>query len=96
MKQEERTPEPESEDSFTPERVIEEVHRFLDTRGPGISAHVQPKAERETAPPQPALRERAPVPGENQVMALTLRKGRDMREADVAHRIHSCLMILSS
>ena len=26
VKQEERTPEPDSEDSFTPERVIEEVH----------------------------------------------------------------------
>ena len=64
VKQEERTPEPDSEDSFTPERVIEEVHRFLDTRGPGISAHVPPEAERETAPPQSALRERAPVPGE--------------------------------
>ena len=39
VKQEERTPEPDSEDSFTPEKVIEEVHRFLDTRGPRVSAH---------------------------------------------------------
>ena len=64
VKQEERTPEPDSEDSITPERVIEEVHRFLGTQGPGTSAHVQPEAERETAPSQPTLRERAPVLGE--------------------------------
>ena len=64
VKQEERTPEPDSEDSFTPDRVIEEVHRFLDTRGPGISAHVQPEAERETAPPQSTPRERVSVPEE--------------------------------
>ena len=62
VKQEERTPEPDSEDSFTPDRVIEEVHRFLDTRGPGISAHAQPEAEREVTPPQTTPRERVPVP----------------------------------
>ena len=41
VKQEERTPEPDSEDSFTPERVIEAVNRLLDTRGPRVSAHAQ-------------------------------------------------------
>ena len=58
VKQEERPPEPDSEDSFTPERVIEEVHRFLDTRGPRVSAHAQPEAEREATPPQTTPRER--------------------------------------
>ena len=62
IKQEERTPEPDSEDSFTPDRVIEEVHRFLDTRGPRVSAHVQPEAEREATPPQTTPRERTSVP----------------------------------
>ena len=57
-KQEERTPEPDSEDSFTPERVIEEVHRFLDTRGPRVSAHAPPEAGEEATPPQIAPRER--------------------------------------
>ena len=62
VKQEERTPEPDSEDSFTSDGVIEEAHRFLDTRGPRVSAHVQPEAEREATPPQTTPRERVPVP----------------------------------
>ena len=41
VKQEERTPEPDSEDSLTPDRVIEEVHRFLNTQGPRVSAHAR-------------------------------------------------------
>ena len=65
IKQEERTPEPDSEDSFTPERVIEEAHRFLDTRGPRVSVHAQPETDRETTPPQTNPREGAPVPEES-------------------------------
>ena len=62
VKQEEHTPEPDSEDSFTPERVIEEAQRFLNAQGPRISAHTQSEAERETAPPQTTQGERVSVP----------------------------------
>ena len=61
VKQEERTPEPDSEDSFTPERVIEAVQRLLDTRESRASAYVQPEEGREATPPQTAPRERALV-----------------------------------
>ena len=41
--------------------MIEEVHRFLGTRGPRVSAHAQPEAEREATPPQTTPRERVHV-----------------------------------
>ena len=62
VKQEERTPEPDSEDSFTPDRVIEEAHRFLNAQGSRISAHTQPEVEGETAPPQTTQGVRVSVP----------------------------------
>ena len=58
VKQEERTPEPDSEDSITAERVAEELHRLSDTRGPRVSAHAPPEAEEEATPPQTTPRER--------------------------------------
>ena len=59
VKQEERTPEPDLEDSITAERVAEELHRLSDTREPRVSAHAPPKAEEEAATPQTTPRERA-------------------------------------
>ena len=47
VKQEERTPEPDSEDSITAERVAEELHRLSGTQGPRVSAHAPPNAEEE-------------------------------------------------
>ena len=58
-KQEERTPEPDSEDSLTAKRVAEMIHRLSDIRGPRVSAHEPPEAEEEATPPQTAPRERA-------------------------------------
>ena len=58
VKQEERAPEPDSEDSFTPERVVEAVQRLLDTRESRASAYVQPDEGGESTPSQAASRER--------------------------------------
>ena len=58
VKQEERTPEPDSEDSFTPERVVEAVQRLLDARESRASVCEQPEDGREATPPQTAPRER--------------------------------------
>ena len=58
VKQEERTPEPDSEDSITAERVAEELHRLSDTREPRVSAHAPPNAEEEANSPQTTPRER--------------------------------------
>ena len=61
VKQEERTPEPDSEDSLTAERVAEMIHRLSGIQGHGVSAHVQPETREEATPPQIAPRERASV-----------------------------------
>ena len=58
VKQEERAPEPDSEDSFTPERVVEAVQRLLDAQESRASVREQPEEEREVTPPQVASRER--------------------------------------
>ena len=59
VKQEERTPEPDSEDSITAERVAEEIQRLSGTQDPKVSAQMPPEAEEEaTPPPQTAPRER--------------------------------------
>ena len=59
VKREEHTPEPDSEDSFTPERVVEAVQRLLDAQESRASACGQPEERRETVPPQVAPGERA-------------------------------------
>ena len=47
VKQEERTPEPDSEDSFTPERVVEAVQRLLDAQDSRAGEREQLEEERE-------------------------------------------------
>ena len=51
VKQEERPPDPDSEDSFTPERVVEEVQRLLGVQESRIGASEQPEGGREAIPP---------------------------------------------
>ena len=58
VKQEERTPEPDSEDSLTAERVAEMMHRLSDIQGHGVSAHAQPETGEEATPPRIAPSER--------------------------------------
>ena len=59
VKQEEPTPEPDSEDSITAERVAEELHRLAGTQGPRVSARTPPNAEEEANSSQTTPRERA-------------------------------------
>ena len=61
VKQEERTPEPDSEDSFTPERVVEAVQRLLDAQDSRAGEREQIEEEREASPPHVDARERGPV-----------------------------------
>ena len=56
VKQEERTPEPDSEDSITAERVT-----VAGTQRPRISAHTPPNAEEEANSSQTTPRERESV-----------------------------------
>ena len=58
VKQEERPPDPDSEDSFTPERVVEAVQRLLGVQESRIGARVQPEEGREATPPPVTPRER--------------------------------------
>ena len=58
-KQEERTPEPDSEDSITAERVAEELHRLAGIQRPRVSVHAPPNAEEEANSSQTTPRERA-------------------------------------
>ena len=100
VKQEERTPEPDSEDSFTPERVVAAVQRLFETREPGASASAQPDEGREITPPPAASRERTSVlealREQWSDMVPTLHKGQDVREGEIAHQIRFCLTPLSS
>ena len=61
VKQEERAPDPDSEDSFTRERVVEAVQRLLDAQESRTDARVQPEEGREAMPPHIASRERVSV-----------------------------------
>ena len=61
MKEEDRAPEPDSEDSFTPERVVAAVQRLFETRESGASASAQPDEGREITPPPAVSRERTSV-----------------------------------
>ena len=58
VKQEERTPDRDSEDSFTSEGVVAAVQRLLATRAPEASVNAQPDEGRETALSPAASRER--------------------------------------
>ena len=91
VKQEERTPEPDSEDSFTPERVVEAVQRLLDAQESRASVREQPEEEREVTPPQVASRERVFVSeaSRDQGYDPMLHKGQDVREEGTARRSRS-------
>ena len=96
VKQEERTPEPDSEDSFTPERVVEVVQRLLNARDSRSCAYAQPE-EREAVPPQSAPRERMLFQKLQEAKNMVLMLHREQEEQeDVACRIHSSLAVLSS
>ena len=61
VKQEERAPEPDSEDSLTADRVVEVVQRLLDARELRTGEREQFDEERGVIPPRIDPRERAPV-----------------------------------
>ena len=61
VKQEERTPEPDSEDSLTVNRVVEAVQRLLDARELRTGEYEQLDEERGVTSPRVDPRERAPV-----------------------------------
>ena len=59
VKQEEHTPEPDSEDSITAERVAEELRNLSETRAPMVNAHPQLETEEGANALQSTQRERA-------------------------------------
>ena len=61
VKQEEHTPEPDSEDSFTPGRVVEAVQRLLDAQESRTGEREQFDDEREVTSPHVDPRERVSV-----------------------------------
>ena len=76
-KQEERTPELDSEDSITAERVAEELHRLAGIQRPRVSAHTPANAEEEANSSQTTPREREhsfQKALESKAMVLVLRK----------------------
>ena len=103
VKQEEQPPEPDSEDSFTPERVIEAVQRLLDTRDSRASACVQHterererERERQVCHRQVRAKERlSQRHQENKDMDPMYFKGEDEQEEDIARPIRSYLALLS-
>ena len=58
VKQEERAPEPDSEDSFTPERAVEAIQRLLDAQESRTGECEQFDEEREVSSPHINPRER--------------------------------------
>ena len=58
VKQEERAPEPDSEDSFTPERAVEAIQRLLDAQESRTGECEQFDEEREMSSPHISPRER--------------------------------------
>ena len=98
VKQEERTPEPDSEDSFTPERVVEAVQRLLDAQESRASVREQPEEEREVAPPQVASRERVFVSEASRkqgIWTLCSTRGKTRERKVQLAKIRSCLALLS-
>ena len=61
VKQEERAPEPDSEDSFTPDKVAEVVQRLLEARESRAEEREQLIEDRELTPPRVDPRERVSV-----------------------------------
>ena len=95
VKQEERTPEPDSEDSFMPERVVEAAQRLLDAQESRASVHEQPEEEREA---HTLLLEKGCLfqkLQESKDMDPMLHQGQDAREEGTARQIRSCLTLLS-
>ena len=96
VKQEERTPEPDSEDSFTPERVVEVVQRLLDAQESRAGEREQPDEEREAIPPHVDPRKRVSVSETSREQGYhTHREGQEEREEDMTRQIHSCLTLTS-
>ena len=58
VKQEEHAPEPDSEDSFTPEKAVEAIQRLLDARESRTGEREQVDEEREMSSPRVNPRER--------------------------------------
>ena len=63
VKQEEQAPEPDSEDSFTPERAVEAIQRLLDAQESGTGERERFDEEREMSSPRVNPRERERVSG---------------------------------
>ena len=61
VKQEEHAPEPDSEDSFTPERAVEVIQRLLEVQESRTGEREQLEEEREVSSPHVNPRERVSV-----------------------------------
>ena len=98
VKQEEHSPDLDSEDALTPEGVVAAVQRLLATRESEASVNVQPDDGRETAQSPAASGERTSA----LIATGELRYGpyasqeQDMLEGETEHQIRSCLVLLSS
>ena len=98
VKQEERTPEPDSEDSLTAERVAEMIHRLSDIQGPRVSCSCAARNRRGSNSATDQLPEKERLLQktlENKAMVLMLHKEQEEREEDIARQIRFCSVILS-
>ena len=98
VKQEEHAAEPDSEDSFTPERAVEAIQRLLEAQESRTGEREHFEEEREVGSPYANPRERVSgsETSRDKSTVLTHRKGQEEREEDTTRRIHSCLTLLSS
>ena len=97
VKQEEHAPEPDSEDSFTPERAVEAIQRLLEAQESRTGEREHLEEEREVSSPHANPRERVSgsETSRDKSTVLTHRKGQEEREEDTTRRIHSCSILLS-
>ena len=98
VKQEEQAPEPDSEDSFTPERAVEVTHRLLEAQESRTGEREQFNEEREVSSPHVNPRERVSgsETSRGQEYGPYAPQGQEEREEDTTRRIHSCSILLFS
>ena len=95
--QEEQAPEPDSEDSFTPERAIEVIQRLREIQESGTREDEQENREI----PSPYANPRERISGSetsrgHEYTVHTHRKGQEEQDEDTTRQIHSCSILLFS
>ena len=97
VKQEEHAPEPDSEDSFTPERAVEAIQRLLEAQESrtGEREHLEEEGEVRSPHVNPRERVSGSETSKEKGTVRTHRKGQEEREEDMTRRIHSCSILLS-